>query len=191
MGKIIYSLSVSLDGFAEGPDKSLDWVIIDEEIHTFFNEQSRGLGGFLYGRRIYELMAGYWPTADLNPSALPVEAEFARIWRDKPKIVFSQSLEKVEWNSRLVRGDLAEEVKKLKAQPGNDLGVGGPTLAASLMELGLIDEFYLLVNPVILGSGTPFFPVMREKINLKLVETRTFSSGVIMLHYQRVEGDKS
>jgi dihydrofolate reductase len=191
MGKIIYSLSVSLDGFAEGPDKNLDWVIIDEEIHTFFNEQSRGLGGFLYGRRIYELMAGYWPTADLNPSALPVEAEFARIWRDKPKIVFSQSLEKVEWNSRLVRGDLAEEVKKLKAQPGNDLGVGGPTLAASLMELDLIDEFYIVVNPVILGSGTPFFPVMREKINLKLVETRTFSSGVIMLHYQRVEGDKS
>lgn len=191
MGKIIYSLSVSLDGFAEGPDKNLDWVIIDEEIHTFFNEQSRGLGGFLYGRRIYELMAGYWPTADLNPSALPVEAEFARIWRDKPKIVFSQSLEKVEWNSRLVRGDLAEEVKKLKAQPGNDLGVGGPMLAASLMELDLIDEFYIVVNPVILGSGTPFFPVMREKINLKLVETRTFSSGVIMLHYQRVEGDKS
>lgn len=187
MGKIIYSLSVSLDGFAEGPDKSLDWVIIDEEIHTFFNEQSRGLGGFLYGRRIYELMVAYWPTADLDPSAPAVEAEFARIWRDTPKIVFSQSLEKVEWNSRLVRGELAEEVRKLKAQSGNDLGVGGPTLAASLMELDLIDEFYIVVNPVILGSGTPFFPILKEKVNLRLVGTRTFGSGVVMLHYQRAE----
>lgn len=95
MAKIIYSLSVSLDGYAEGPDKNLDWVIIDEEIHTFFNEQSRDLGAFLYGRRIYELMAAYWPTADLNPDTLAVEAEFARIWRDKPKIVFSKSLEKL------------------------------------------------------------------------------------------------
>lgn len=187
MGKIIYSLSVSLDGFAEGPDKSLDWVIIDEEIHTFFNEQSRELGAFLYGRRIYELMVAYWPTADLNPSALPVEVEFARIWRDKPKYVFSQSLEKVEWNSYLVNGDMAEEVKKLKDQSVKDLGVGGPTLAAALMELNLIDEFYVVVNPVILGSGTPFFPVVKEKVNLRLVGTRTFGSGVVMLHYQRAE----
>lgn len=187
MGRIIYALSVSLDGFAEGPDKNLDWVIIDEEIHTFFNEQSRDLAAFLYGRRIYELMAAYWPTADLNPSALPVEAEFAQIWRDKPKYVFSQSLEKVEWNSHLVKGDVAEAVNRLKTQSDKDLGVGGPALAATLMELGLIDEFYLLVNPVILGSGTPFFPATREKIALRLVETRTFKAGVVMLHYQRIE----
>ncbi|MCL4267534.1 MAG: dihydrofolate reductase family protein [Anaerolineae bacterium] len=187
MRKVIYSMSVSLDGFVEGPNKNLNWVIIDEEIHTFFNEQAREMGAFLYGRRIYELMADYWPTADLNPSAPAYEAEFARIWRDKPKIVFSQSLEKVEWNSRLVRGNLTEEVKKLKAQPGNDLSVGGPALAATLMELGLVDVFYLVVNPVTLGSGTHFFPAMRGKINLRLMGTRTFDSGVVMLHYQQSE----
>ena len=191
MGKIIYSLSVSLDGFAAGPDKNLDWVIVDEEIHAFFNAQSRETGAFLYGRHMYELMVAYWPTADLDPSALPVEVEFAQIWRDRPKYVFSQSLEKVESNSHLVKGDVAEAVNRLKAQSDKDLGVGGPTLAATLMELGLIDEFYLLVNPVILGSGTPFFPPTRKKIHLRLVETRTFNAGVVMLHYQRVAGDES
>jgi len=184
MRKIIYSFSVSLDGFAAGPDGSLDWVTIDEEIHTFFNDQSRACGAFLYGRRIYELMTAYWPTADLNPSASAVEVDFAHIWKEKPKIVFSKTLEKVEWNSHLVRDNLVKEVKKLKAQPGGDLGVGGPTLAASLIAHRLVDEFYLLVNPVVLGGGIPFFPKLREKIPLRLVETRTFNAGVVLLHYQ-------
>jgi len=183
MRKIIYSFSVSLDGYADGPNQNLDWVTINEEIHTFYNRQSEGLDAFLYGRRIYELMSAYWPTADENPSAHPVEVEFSRIWKATPKIVFSNTLERVEWNSRLVKGDLAEEVKKLKAQPGKPLGVGGPTLAASLIRLGLVDEFHLMVNPVILGSGTPFFPTMDQPLNLKLVQSHTYDSGVVYLHY--------
>ncbi len=183
MRKIIYSMSVSLDGFVESSEKGLDWVNIDEEIHTFFNNQSRECDAFLYGRGMYELMSAYWPTADLNPSASAVEVDFSRIWKATPKIVFSQTLDKVEWNSRLVKGDLAEEVQKLKAQPGKPLGVGGPTLAASLIRLGLIDEFHLMVNPVILGSGTPFFPPLAHPLKLELVQTHTYDSGVVYLHY--------
>src|SRR5512147_2524110 len=150
MRKLVYSMSVSLDGFVETRDRSLDWVIIDEEIHTFFNEEARQHGAFLYGRRLYELMAAFWPTADHDPSAPAYVAEFARIWRDKPKIVFSQTLDRVEWNSRLVKTDVAEEIRRLKAQPGQDLEISGPTIAASIMPLGLIDEYQLVVNPVVL-----------------------------------------
>jgi dihydrofolate reductase len=184
MRKLIYSMSVSLDGFIETPTRSIDWVTIDEEIHTFFNDQARDHGVFLYGRRLYELMAAYWPTADLNPSAPAFEVDFARIWRDKPKIVFSKTLDKVEWNSRLVRDNVVEEIIRLKAQPGQDLEIGGPTLAASVMPLGLIDEYQLVVNPVVLGGGTPFFPTLSNPINLRLVETRTFKAGVVLLSYQ-------
>jgi dihydrofolate reductase len=182
--KLIYSLSVSLDGFIETRDRSLDWVIIDEEIHTFFNDQARHHDVFLYGRRLYELMAAYWPTADQDPTAPPYVVEFARIWRDKPKIVFSKTLNKVEWNSRLVRDNFAEEIAHLKAQPGNGLEISGPTLAATIMPLGLIDEYQLVVNPVVLGGGTPFFTTLPNPINLRLVETRTFKAGVVLLRYQ-------
>lgn len=187
MRKVIYSLLVSLDGFVETPDRKLDWVLMDEELHTFANEQERELGAFLYGRRMYELMSSYWPTADTNPSAHAVEIEYARIWVDKPKFVFSRTLEKVDWNSQLVRGNLHQEVLKLKEQPGKDLGVGGTGLAAALMQLGLIDEFRPIIQPVILGSGTPFFPALNSVTNLRLVETRTFGSGVVFLRYQVAE----
>ena len=185
MRKVIYSLSVSLDGFAETREHRIDWVIVDEELHTFFNAQAREMGADLYGRRMYELMAAYWPTADSDPSNPSVIIEFARIWKDMPKVVFSKTLEKVEWNSRLVKGDIAAEVARLKAQPGKDLGVGGPTLAATLARLGLIDEYRLFVNPIVLGGGTPFFPALEDRIDLHLVETRTFRSGVVYLRYQK------
>jgi dihydrofolate reductase len=184
MGRLIYSMSVSLDGFVETPDRSLDWVLVDEELHSFFNDEARALSAFLYGRRIYELMAGYWPTAATDPKSVPVELDFARIWSDKPKIVFSRTLERVDWNSRLVRDDAVEEVARLKAQPGFDMGVGGPTLASTLIRHGLVDEYRLYVNPVILGSGRPFFPTLEQPIGLKLVETRTFGSGVVLLRYE-------
>jgi dihydrofolate reductase len=183
MRKIIYSLSVSLDGFVETSAKSLDWVTINEEIHTFYNRQSEGLDAFLYGRNMYELMSAYWPTADENPSAHAAEVDFSRIWKATPKIVFSKTLDHVDWNSRLVKGDLAEEVIQLKDQPGKPLGVGGPTLAASLIRLGLVDEFHLMVNPVILGSGTPLLPDLDHPLKLKLVQTHTYNSGVVYLHY--------
>lgn len=184
MRKVIYSMSVSLDGFIETPNREIDWVIVDEELHTFFNDQAREQGAFLYGRRMYELMVDYWPTADTLPSRPAYEVEFARIWKNMPKIVFSKTLDKVEWNSRLVRDNIAEEITKLKAQPGKDLSLGGPTLASTFMQLGLIDEYQLFLNPVVLGSGTPFFPALRNPISLRLIETRTFGSGVVYLRYQ-------
>jgi dihydrofolate reductase len=179
-------MSVSLDGFVETPSRSLDWVLVDEELHSFFNDEAREVSTFLYGRRMYELMIDYWPTADTDPSATPAMLEFARIWKDTPKIVFSRTLEQVEWNSRLVREDAAAEVARLKAQPGFDADVGGPTLAWSLLRGGLIDEVRLFVHPVILGAGTPFFPALDDRIGLKLLETRTFGSGVVYLRYEMV-----
>ncbi|MHB8459949.1 MAG: dihydrofolate reductase family protein [Candidatus Limnocylindrales bacterium] len=112
--------------------------------------------------------------------------EFARIWKDKPKIVFSRTLERIEWNSRLVRDDAAEEVARLKTQPGFDMDIGGPTIASTFMRLGLIDEYRLFVHPVILGAGMPFFPAMDDRIRLNLLETRTFGSGVVYLRYATI-----
>ena len=188
MGKLIYSMSVSLDGFVETPSRSLDWVMVDEELHSFFNDQAREMSAFLYGRRLFEVMVDYWPTAETDPSATPAMLEFAHIWKDKPKIVFSTTLAHVDWNSRLVRDGAAEEVARLKARPGFDMDVGGPTLASTLMRAGLIDEYRLFVHPVILGAGTPFFPTLDGRIGLKLLETRTFASGVVYLRYETVQG---
>lgn len=187
MRKVIYSMSVSLDGFVETPGHAIDWVIVDEELHRFFNDQARETGTHLYGRRLYELMAAYWPTADQDPATPGFMVDFARIWRSTPKVVFSTTLQSVDWNSRLVRDDVAGEVARLKAQPGGDLAVGGPTLAATLIRLGLVDEYQVFVQPVVLGAGTPFFPPLEEKIALRLVETRTFASGVVYLRYMRAE----
>jgi dihydrofolate reductase len=187
MRKIIYAMSVSLDGFIEAANGDLSWSYPDEELHKHFNEQEAMIGVHLYGRGLYENMAAYWPTADQNPSAPATEIEYARFWKSMKKIVFSKTLKKVEWNSQLVSGDIAEVVKKLKEQPGKDMSVGGAGLAATFMQLGLIDEYRLYLHPVSLGSGKPMFGQLDEKISLKLVETHTFSSGVVLLRYQRTE----
>ena len=187
MRKVSYSMSVSLDGFVETSDRRIDWVIVDEELHTFFNEQARQTDAFLFGRRMYELMVDFWPTADTDPSNPAYVVEYARIWKDMPKIVFSRTLDKVEWNSRLIRDHMAEEIMTLKAQPGRELSVGGPTIASAFMQLGLIDEYGLFVNPIVLGGGTPFFPARTVPLNLRLIETRPFASGVVYLRYQPVE----
>jgi dihydrofolate reductase len=185
MGKLIYSMGVSLDGFIAGPGGEIDWSAPDEELHRFHNEQTRELGAHFCGRRLYEEML-YWETADQNPSAAEPELEFARIWQDLPKIVFSNTLEKVEGNARLATDGVAEEVAKLKEQPGKDLAVGGAGLASTFAKLGLIDEYRLFVSPVVLGGGTPYFPALEERIGLELAETRTFGSRVVYLRYRRV-----
>jgi dihydrofolate reductase len=185
MRKLIYSFGVSLDGFIAGPEGEIDWSAPDEELHRFHNQQARELGGHLYGRRLYEVMR-YWETAEENPSAPEHVLEFARIWKDTPKIVFSNTLERVEGNARLAREGVAEEVARLKEQPGKDLAVGGAGLASTCMKHGLIDEYRLFVSPVVLGAGTPYFPALDEGINLELVETRTFGSRVVYVRYRRV-----
>jgi dihydrofolate reductase len=186
MRKLIYSMGVSLDGFIAGPGGEIDWTAPDEELHRFHNQQTREIGAHLLGRGLYEVMV-YWETAEENPSAADFELEFARIWKALPKIVFSKTLEKVEGNARLVRDNAAEEAARLKEQPGKDLAVGGAGLASSFMKLGLIDEYRLFVSPIVLGRGTPYFPALDERINLELVETRTFGSRVVYVRYQLVE----
>jgi dihydrofolate reductase len=187
MRKVIYSMGVSLDGFIAGPDGEIDWSAPDEELHRFHNDQTLDLGAHLLGRRLYEVML-YWETADQNPASAEHEREFARIWQGLPKIVFSRTLETVEGNARLARDSAAEEVARLKEQPGKDLAVGGAGLASTFTALGLIDEYRLFVSPVVLGGGTPFFPALDERIHLELVETRTFGSRVVYLRYERVDG---
>ncbi len=182
---VIYSMGVSLDGFIAGPGGEFDWAAPDEELHRFHNEQTRELGAHFCGRRLYELML-YWETAGEDPASGATEREFARIWQDLPKIVFSDTLERVEGNARLASDAIAAEVARLKQQPGGDLAVGGAGLAAAFTQLGLVDEYRLFVNPVVVGGGTPFFPPLDARIDLELVETRTFGSRVVYLRYRRV-----
>jgi dihydrofolate reductase len=188
MRNIIYSMGVSLDGFICGPGGEIDWSAPDEELHRFHNEQTRGLGGHLCGRRLYEVMS-YWETAD-ERSLAPEHAEFARIWKALPKFVFSTTLRGVEGNATLMRGAVAEEVVELGQEPGKDLAVGGAGLASSLIGAGLIDEFRLFISPVVLGGGTPYFPARDERIALELLETRTFSSRVVYVRYRRVQSSR-
>jgi dihydrofolate reductase len=180
-------MNMSLDGFIEDPNGALDWANPDEELHQFFNDQEKEFGLQLYGRRIYEGMAGHWTTAHSNPSAPAWEIEYARIWQNIPKIVFSTTLQHVGENARLVRDNIAEEVSVLKAQPGKDMVVCGAGLAASFMRLDLIDEYRPVVHPVVLGGGKPMFPVLDKMIQLRLVETRRFRSGVVLLRYQSAD----
>ena len=185
-GNVVFSMSTSLDGFIAGPGGEIDWGAPSEELHRFHNDRVRELGGHFLGRRLYETML-YWETVDQDPSAGEIELDFARIWKPLPKVVFSSTLQTVEGNARLATGDIAEEVARLKDQAGGaDLGVGGAGLAASFARLGLIDVYQVFVCPVALGGGTPYFPELDERIELELVETRTFGSRVVYLHYRRV-----
>ncbi|MBA3777861.1 MAG: dihydrofolate reductase family protein [Chloroflexi bacterium] len=183
MGKLIYSLNVSLDGFVETTDHGLDWTTVDDELHTWFNDQTRTLEASLYGRRLYELMADYWPTGEDDPAATDAMREFARIWKRMPKIVFSSSLAHVEHNSRLVRGDVGAVLEGLRREFDGDLGVGGPNLAGQFVRRGLVDEYRLVIHPVVLGAGTPFWPELDAQLRLRLVEEHAFASGVELRSY--------
>jgi dihydrofolate reductase len=184
MRTLIYSMSVSLDGFIAGPKGEIDWAAPDEELLAFHNEQTRELGAHLCGRGLYEDMLP-WETAEQTRSD-PREIEFARIWTAIPKVVFSTTLDQVTGNARLATGDVAEEVDRVREQPGNDvISVGGAGFAATLIKRNLIDEYRLFINPVILGGGTPYFPPLAEKINLDLLETRMFGSRVVYVRYLR------
>jgi dihydrofolate reductase len=178
-------LSVSLDGYIEGPNRELDWQLVDDELHQHFNDQLKGMGGFVSGRVTYELMAQFWPTADKDPSSTPPMVEFARIWREMPKIVYSKTLPRADWNTTIVREFIPEEVEKLKTQPGGDLSLGGADLAAAFMRAGLIDEYRIYVHPIIIGKGKPLFPPSGPKIDLRLVDTRAFGTGVLQLRYRK------
>jgi dihydrofolate reductase len=178
MRRLIYSMAMSLDGYVAGPDGTFDWAAPDAGLHRFHNEQTRELSAHLLGRRLYETMV-YWETADQDPELGEIERDFARIWQALPKIVFSSTLEAVEGNARLAKGSLTDEIAELDG----DVGVGGAGLAGAAARLGLIDEYGLFVNPVAVGGGTPFFPT-DHRIDLELMEARTFGSRVTYLRYR-------
>lgn len=183
MRNIIYSLMVSLDGYIAGPGGELDWATVDRELHEYVNDQERSVDTHLYGRRTWEVMAGYWLTADANPDIADFALEYARIWNQLHKIVYSRTLQRVEGGATLAREVRAGDIERLKEQPGKDIAVAGAELASTFMRLGLIDEYQLYIHPVLLGGGTPMFPTLDEPLALRLVETRTFRSGVIYVRY--------
>jgi dihydrofolate reductase len=184
VSRLIYSMSTSADGFIEGPDGDFSWSRPSDELFRFHTDRVRELGGIMCGRRLYETML-YWETADEDPAWGPDEREFAEIWRELPKVVFSTTLESVEGTARLARDSVSEEVRRLKEQVDGDLEVGGAALAADCIELDLVDEYHLFVYPVIVGGGKPFFPPTQTSLELELVETRSFASRVVSLRYQR------
>jgi dihydrofolate reductase len=176
---------VTLDGFFEGPNGEIDWHNVDEEFNEFAVNQVNTADGLIFGRVTYELMASYWPT----PAAQADDPIVAEKMNTMPKIVFSRTLNTVEWNNtRLVKGDAAEEISKIKQQPGRDLLIfGSADLASNLTNLGLIDEYRIMVNPVVLGKGNPLFKDIKEKLNLRLLRTKTFSNGNVLLYYEPVK----
>ena len=184
MRRLIYSMGVSLDGYIAGPGGEIDWSAPDEELHRFHNEQTRELGLELCGRRLYQEML-FWETADRDGSLPEPEREFAGLWRRLPKVVFSTTLDSVQGNATLASGDAGDVVAGLKDQPGGDIAVGGAGLAATLIELDLVDEVRPFVHPVVLGGGTPYLPPVAARLDLELLETRTFGSRVVYLRYRR------
>ncbi len=185
MRKVVWTMGVSVDGYMEGPNRQIDWHVVDEELHRHFNDWLGSAGAFLEGRVTYELMASYWPTADQDPSAGPTIVEFAQIWRGMPKIVYSRTLERAGQNATVVHDVVPAEVLALKAQPGGDLVVGGSVLGAEFARHDLIDEYRLYVHPVVIGRGTPALRPSSAKVPLRLVETHIFGSGVVLLRYER------
>ncbi|MFN2417514.1 MAG: dihydrofolate reductase family protein [Candidatus Limnocylindria bacterium] len=183
MGRLIYSMNVSLDGFVETPDHSLDWATVDDDLHRWFNDQARTLDASLYGRRMYEVMAGYWPTGEDDPAGTDAMREFARIWNPMPKVVFSTSLDRVEHNARLVSGDVGAVLEGLRREFDGTIDVSGPNLAGQFVRRGLIDEYHLILHPVVLGAGTPFWPALEAPHRLRLTETREFASGAELRSY--------
>ncbi|WP_276353251.1 dihydrofolate reductase family protein [Cohnella caldifontis] len=190
MRKLVLFLHASLDGFVEGPNGEMDigWVSYDADLEKHAKEILSTADAVIWGRGTYQMMHGYWPSVPSDPSASQHELEHAAWIEQTSKIVFSTTLEKVEWNnSRLVKENVKEEILNLKEQPGKDMVIlGSPRLAHRLMQLDLIDEYKITVSPVLIGSGLPLFQGLREKINLKLIENKTFDSGAIGLYYQTV-----
>jgi dihydrofolate reductase len=184
MRSVTYSMSASLDGYIVGPDGQFDWTEPDPEVFRFWIDEIRGVGVHLMGRRLYETML-YWETADQGQSLGDAELEWAALWKPLPKVVFSTTLSEVQGTARLASGNLAEEIERLRAEPGEDeIAIGGATLAAEGSALGLIDEFRVMVYPVLVGGGIPFFPQRERRVDLELVETHTYSARFVYLRYR-------
>jgi dihydrofolate reductase len=188
MRRVTCSMSVSLDGYIVGPDGTFTWSAPDEEVFLFATDEVRQLGVHLLGRRLYESML-YWETADQDPTLSDSMREFAALWISLPKVVFSTTLTAAEGSNRLATRSLAEEIASWRAAPGEgNIAIGGATLAAEVAELGLLDEYRLRIYPVLVGGGTPFFPHEKRRADLELLDSRTFSSGIVHLRYKVARG---
>ncbi|MFE4455704.1 dihydrofolate reductase family protein [Streptomyces sp. NPDC056796] len=183
MRSVTYSMSASLDGYIVGPDGTFNWTAPDDEVFRFWIDEIRGVGVHLMGRRLYETML-YWETADQDPSLDDAQREWISLWNPLPKVVFSTTLSSVQGAARLASGSVAEEIERLRAEPGGDIAIGGATLAAEAAASGLIDEYQIMVYPVLVGGGTPFFPQHERRVDLELVETRNFNSKIVYLRYR-------
>ncbi|MHB1539104.1 MAG: dihydrofolate reductase family protein [Solirubrobacteraceae bacterium] len=185
---LIYSMSVSVDGFISDREGAFGWSVPSDEQFRFHLEQTRELGGHLCGRRLYETML-VWET---DPSLRGDElgAAFSEVWSAIPKVVFSRTLDRVEGNARLADASLADEIAAALSATDKDVSIGGARLAAAAIELGLLDELRMFRNPIVVGGGTPFLPPVADHLRLDLVETRTFGSGVVYERYRRA-GDEA
>ncbi|WP_042369432.1 dihydrofolate reductase family protein [Streptacidiphilus neutrinimicus] len=186
MRTVICSMNVSLDGYIVGPDGDFGWTAPDGEVFRFVTDEIREVGVYLLGRRLYETML-YWETAVEDPSLSAPMREWAGLWNPLPKVVFSTTLSAVRGQARLASGGVAEEIERWRSEPGEGhIAIGGATLAAEAAALGLIDEYRARVCPVLVGGGIPFFPRDERRVDLELLETRTFGSGLVLLRHRVV-----
>lgn len=184
MRTLTYGMNVSLDGYITAPGDDLGWSVPSDELFQWWSDRVAATGLALYGRRLWEAMSSHWPTADQQPGVTPGHVEYARRWRNMPKVVFSSTARPVDWNTRLVTGDAVTEITRLKAEDGGPMDVCGATLAAAAVRAGLVDEYTVVTHPVLVGGGTPFFTALDSWVNLDLVETRTFPDGVVLARYE-------
>jgi dihydrofolate reductase len=183
MRRVTYSMSVSLDGFVVGPDGDFDWPGLDDEVFAIALDEIREVGVHLMGRRLYEAML-YWETVD-ETTLKPAVREWLALWNPLPKLVFSTTLQAVDGEARLASRGLAEEIEQLRRESDDgDIAIGGAALAAEAATLGLIDEYYIRVYPVLVGGGIPFFARNERRVDLELLETRSFATGVAYLRYR-------
>jgi dihydrofolate reductase len=183
MRKLTYGMNLTLDGYVAAPGDDLGWSAPSDELFQWWSDRVAATDLSLYGRRLWEDMSAHWPTADQQPDVTPAHVEFARRWREMPKVVFSSTLSAVDWNARLVTGDAVAEITRLKAEEGGPMDIAGAPLAGAAMRAGLIDEYLIVTHPVLVGGGLPFFTALDDWVKLDLVETRAFPDGVRMTRY--------
>jgi len=182
--QLSFAMNASLDGYVAAPDGDLGWSAPSDELFQYWSDRVAATSLALYGRRLWDDMSAHWPTADRQPGVTPAHAEYAARWRAMPKAVFSSTLGSVDWNARLVTGDAVAEIARLKAEDGGPMDILGATLAAAAIRAGLVDQFVVVTHPVLVGGGLRMFPALDHWVRLELVETRTFSGGLLLTRYE-------
>jgi dihydrofolate reductase len=185
MRKVIFSINITLDGFFEGPHRELDWAIADDDLHNYYARLLKNASIILFGRVTYELMASYWPTVSNDPSIPEGVINFANALNPLPKMVFSNTLQHVGWNTTVLKAVVPDEIKKMKTEPGGDIILGGgAVIGQSFFHYGLVDEIQLMVHPVVIGAGRGLFQGIDNGMKLKYLRSQILQSGAVALCYQ-------